>query len=175
MRKLGASIVVAAAACCAIAQWRDAHAQKPAPAAQPARPEAAKLKLPPLPPSTESYLVAQLAAAKWTPAQTLDAGIPAGSEVALIGEDPMSTGTTIYLRMKPGYKLPLHWHTHHQYATMIAGKGAWTVDGKRVPSLAGTFVVVPSRAKHEFACDAGAACVFVLRRSGPTDYNWVAK
>src|SRR2546430_11834786 len=91
-----------------------------------------KLKVPPLPPSTDEYLVAQLADAKWVPAQKLDAKVPAGAEVALIGADPMSTGATTYVRTKPGYHLPLHSHTHHEYATMIAGKGTYVVDGTKI-------------------------------------------
>jgi quercetin dioxygenase-like cupin family protein len=134
-----------------------------------------KLKVPPLPPSTEEYLVAQVADAKWMPAQKLEAKMPPGAEVALIGADPVSTGPTTYVRTKAGYHLPLHWHTHHEYATMIAGKGLYIIDGKKVPTSPGTFVIVPSKAKHEFSCDAGADCLFVMRRSGPTDYNWVAK
>lgn len=135
----------------------------------------AQLKVPPLPPSTEDYLVAQLADARWMPAQKLDPRIPPGADVALIGADPVSTGPTVYLRMKAGYAFPLHWHTHHEYATMISGKGSYTVDGKRVPTTPGTFVIIPSKTKHEFRCDAGSECVFVMRRSGPTDFNWVAK
>jgi quercetin dioxygenase-like cupin family protein len=134
-----------------------------------------KLKVPPLPPSTEDYLVAQLADAKWMPAQKLEAKMPPGAEVALIGADPMSTGPTTYVRTKAGYTLPLHWHTHLENTTMIAGKGSYVVEGKKIPVSPGTFVIVPSKAKHEFSCDAGAECVFVIRRSGPTDYNWVAK
>jgi quercetin dioxygenase-like cupin family protein len=145
-----------------------AFAQKPAV-------KTVKLKVPPLPPSTDEYLVAQLAGARWMPAQKLDAHLPAGAEVALIGADPVSTGATIYLRLKPGSKLPPHWHLHLTWATMVAGKGAWTIAGKRVPATPGTFVIVPSRAKHELTCDAGAACVFVVRRSGPTEYHWGAK
>ena len=104
-----------------------------------------KLKLPPLPPSTEEYLVAQLADAKWMPAEKLDAKIPAGAEVALIGADPMSTGLTMYMRTKAGYKLPAHSHTHLEYDTVIAGKGSYVVDGKKIPAVPGTFIVVPSQ------------------------------
>ncbi len=134
-----------------------------------------KLKVPPLPPSTEEYLVAHLADAKWMPAQKLEPKMPPGAEVALIGADPVSTGATTYVRMKGGYKLPAHWHTHLETSIMIAGKGTYVVNGKSIASLPGTFVNVPSKAHHEFSCDAGAECVFVVRRSGPTDYNWVAK
>jgi quercetin dioxygenase-like cupin family protein len=134
-----------------------------------------KLKVPPLPPSTDVYLTAQLADAKWTPAQKLEAKFPPGAEVALIGADPMTTGITAYMRMKAGYKLPLHAHTHTSWYTTLAGKGTWTIDGKKTASTVGTFVIAPSKVTHEFSCDAGADCLFLLRRSGPTDYIWPAK
>jgi quercetin dioxygenase-like cupin family protein len=160
--------------CGALLLAHGAFAQKPAaPAAQ--KQATVKLKVPPLPPSTESYLVAQVADAHWMPAQKLEAKIPVGADVALIGADPVSTGPTIYLRLKAGYKMPAHWHMHLEYATMVAGKGSYVIEGKKIAASPGTFVIVPSRAKHEVSCDAGAACVFVVRRSGPTDYNWVGK
>jgi quercetin dioxygenase-like cupin family protein len=134
-----------------------------------------KLKLPPLPPSTDMYLTAQLATAAWTPAEKLEAKFPPGAEVALIGADPMTTGITAYMRLKAGYKLPLHAHTHTSWYTSLAGKGTWTIDGKKTPSTVGTFVIATSKQTHEFVCDAGAPCVFLLRRSGPTDYIWPAK
>ena len=130
-----------------------------------------KLKVPPLPPSTEDSLTAQLADARWVPAEKLVPKMPPGAEIALIGADPVSTGPTIYLRMKPGYKLPRHWHIHLETSIMISGKGQWTVAGRKVPASPGTFVIVASKAPSEFSCDAGAPCVFVVRRSGPTDFN----
>src|SRR5437868_7687350 len=90
-----------------------------------------KLKVPPLPPSTDEYLVAQLADAKWMPAQKLDAKMPPGAEVALIGADPVSTGPTTYVRTKAGYKLPAHWHTHLENAIMIAGKAPMSSTASR--------------------------------------------
>ncbi len=147
-----------------------ALAQKPAPSGQ-----AVKLKVPPLPPSTMEGLTAQLADAAWMPASKLDPKLPAGAEVALIGVDPVSTAPTLYMRMKAGTKVPAHAHEHLEYDTMVAGKGTLIVSGKKIPATPGTFVIVPSKAKHEFSCDAGAACVFVVRRSGPTEYIWGAK
>src|SRR2546429_9043429 len=94
---------------------------KPSPSGE----KTVKLKVPPLPPSTDEYLVAQLADAKWMPAQKLDAKMPPGAEVALIGADPVSTGPTTYVRTKAGYKLPAHWHTHLENPIMIAGKGTY--------------------------------------------------
>lgn len=175
MRSAGQLLIVRAHIICgALLLTCGALAQKaPAPSSQ--KETTVKLKVPPLPPSTDDSLVAQLADAHWMPAQKLDAKVPPGAEVALIGADPVSTGPTTYVRMKPGYKLPLHWHTHLEYSTMIAGKGSFVVDGKKIASAPGTFVIVRSKAPHEFSCDAGAECILIVRRSGPTDYNWVAK
>jgi quercetin dioxygenase-like cupin family protein len=147
--------------------------KKPAPTA--GKQTTVKLKLPPVPPSTMEGLTAQLADAAWTPASKLDAKLPAGAEVALIGVDPISTAPTLYLRMKPGYKLPVHAHEHLEYDVMVAGKGTFTVDGKKIAAVPGTFVIVASHAKHDFVCDEGAPCVFVVRRSGPTEYIWTGK
>ena len=144
-----------------------AHAQQ--------KQQTVKLKVPPLPPSTDVYLTAQVADAKWMPAEKLEAKLPPGAELALIGAEPLTTGITAYLRFKAGYMLPLHSHTHTTWYTMLAGKGTWTIDGKKTPSTVGTFVIAPSKATHQFSCDAGAACLFLLRRSGPTDYIWPAK
>ncbi|HEY2746978.1 MAG TPA: cupin domain-containing protein [Polyangia bacterium] len=147
-----------------------ALAQKPAPSGG-----AVKLKLPPLPPSMLEGLTAQLADAAWTPASKVDAKFPPGAEVALIGTDPVSTAPTFYMRMKPGYKVPLHAHEHLEYDTMVAGKGTLTLNGKKIAATPGTFVIVASKVKHEFSCDSRVACVFVVRRSGPTEFIWGAK
>ncbi len=133
--------------------------------------KAVTVKVPPLPPSTEELLVADLPSAAWVSAEKM--GYPKGAEAALIGQDPGSTAPTVYVRTTAGYKLPSHWHVHTEYSTMIAGKGTFTVDGKPHLVTAGSYVVVPSRVKHEFSCDTGVPCVLVVRRSGPADINFV--
>src|SRR5262245_34237172 len=84
-----------------------ALAQKPAPTD---KGKPVTIKVPPLPPSVNDLLFADPAHAAWTPADKL--GYPAGAQVALIGQDPVSTGPTMYMKASPGYKMPLHWHTH---------------------------------------------------------------
>ena len=95
--------------------------------------------------------------------------LPPGAEVALIGADPMSTGLDRVLRTKAGYKLPAHCaHAHSRLTTCSRAREPGRSTARRSPSTAGTFVVVQLEAvKHEFACDAGAPCVFLLRRVGP--------
>jgi quercetin dioxygenase-like cupin family protein len=158
--------------CGALLLAHGALAQKPS-----GQKEAApvKLKVPPLPPSTMEPLVAQLANAAWVPAQKLEPKMPPGADIALIGADPVSSGVTSYMRLKGGYKVPAHWHAHIETDIMISGKGSFTIDGKKVPSSPGSYIIVGSKAKHDFSCDTGADCLFIVHRSGPTEYNWVAK
>ena len=56
-----------------------AYAQQKQPAE---KQQTVKLKLPPLPPNTEAYLTAQLADARWTPAEKGESKLPPGSELA---------------------------------------------------------------------------------------------
>jgi quercetin dioxygenase-like cupin family protein len=129
------------------------------------------VKVPPLPPSTEDLLVAEPAKTAWVPAEKL--GYPAGGQVGLVGQDPVNTGKTMYFKMPGGYTLPLHWHTHGEHAVLIAGKGTLTVAGKPVPVSAGSYVSLPSKTQHAFACEAGAECLMLVQSSGPADINWV--
>lgn len=136
--------------------------------AEPPRPVA---KAPPLPPSTEDLLVASPEHAAWVPSQKM--GMPAGAEVALIGTDPVSTGPTTYLKTRAGWHLPLHWHMHNDDLTLISGRAVIVIGGKSHALVPGSFVVIPSRAQHELTCDRGAPCLFIDRRSGPSDVHWV--
>ena len=154
-------------------------AEKPAaekPAADKAKPAADKgkaieIKVPPLPPSTEDLLIADLAGAAWVSAEKV--GYPKGAMMALIGQDPVTTGNTVYFKVPGGFKIPKHWHTHTEYLTLISGKATIIVDGKPHVLSPGSYVVFPSKQAHELACDAAAECVIVNRRSGPADINWV--
>ncbi|HEY7953752.1 MAG TPA: cupin domain-containing protein [Polyangia bacterium] len=136
-----------------------------------AEPRKVTIKAPPLPPSTEDLLIASPQHAAWVPSEKL--GMPAGAEVALIGADPISTGPTMYLKARAGWHLPSHWHIHTSYLTLVTGRVTLTIDGKKHALVPGSFVVIPSRAKHELTCAPGAECLLVDRRSGPVDLHWV--
>lgn len=144
----------------AAAQGKGPHEEKKAP----------RIPEPPRPPSTEEALVAQPRAAAWTPSERV--GLPKGAQVALIGQDPVTTGNTVYLKCPAGWKMPAHWHHHTEYTTMISGKATMVVDGKTTVLQPGAYVVTPGKAKHEVTCDEES--LFVARWSGPADRNWVS-
>jgi quercetin dioxygenase-like cupin family protein len=165
-------VLVAVAVVCTfvgVVSAQQKSADKPKPAAD--KGKAVDIKVPPLPPSTEDLLMADLAGAAWVSAEIV--GYPKGAMMALIGQDPVSTGMTVFFKVPAGFKIPKHWHTHTEYLTLVAGKATVTVDGKAHPMAVGSYVVFPSKLAHELVCDAGAECVIINRRSGPTDVNWV--
>ncbi len=126
----------------------------------------------PLPPSTEEQLVANLASAKWVPAPT--PGLPKGAQVSAIGVDPTTGGATAWAKVPPGYHLPMHFHSHAEYTTVVSGKATFTLDGKPHEVQTGSYLVIPAKVHHELVCAAGAECVLLTRRAGPTDYSFVA-
>jgi quercetin dioxygenase-like cupin family protein len=141
----------------------------PALADQKAKP--VQIKVPPLPPSVNELLFADPAHAAWTPAEKL--GYAAGAQVALIGQDPVSTGQTVYFKAPAGYKIPLHWHTHGEHIYFISGKATLTIEGKPHVLEAGSYASMPSKTQHSL--DVQADCLFIVERSGPADVNWVKK
>lgn len=125
----------------------------------------------PKPPSTEEQLVVDVASAKFVPAPT--PGLPKGVQVSAIGVDPTTGGATAYAKLPAGSHIPMHFHSFAEYTSLVAGKATFTMDGKRHELKAGSYTVVPAKVHHELVCAAGAECILLTRRAGPTDYNFV--
>ena len=130
-----------------------------------------KIKVPPLPPSTEDLLIADPGHVAWVSAVEL--GYPAGAKVALIGQEPATLGQTMYLQLPKGYQLPMHWHTHPTHLVMTAGQGTLVVAGKPHPLVAGSYASLPSKVQHALGCESADGCTFVVRRTGPDDVHFV--
>ena len=47
------------------------------------------------------------------------------------------------------------------------------LEGKKHDVSPGSYLVIPARMVHEFTCAKGADCLLLIRRGGPTDYNFV--
>ncbi len=156
MQKIAVMLVLLAAATVAAEQ-------KEAP------PKPVSIKVPPLPPSVEEALAVDLADAQFAPHRDMK-----GVQTALIGMDPMSTGTTGYLKVVGGGGFPPHWATHNVQYVQVSGKGKFTVADKARATAPGSFTVVASKTRHSFYCDKGADCVFVVRHAGPPDVNFAA-
>ncbi len=125
----------------------------------------------PKPPSTEDTLVADLASAKFVDSTTPNS--PKGSQQALLGVDPNTKGATAYAKTPAGTGLPAHWHSHPEYTVLISGAAALKIAGKTQQIGPGAYFVIPAKMPHQLTCNAGADCLLLTRRGGPTDYNFV--
>jgi quercetin dioxygenase-like cupin family protein len=124
----------------------------------------------PQPPSTEEILVTDPTTAKFSPITT--SGFAPGAQAAPIGVDPNTKGATGYAKFPPKYQVAPHWHSYAEYVTVVKGPATLTLDGKRYEMVAGSYAVIPAKAKHELVCGA-SECLVISRRAGPVDYNWV--
>jgi quercetin dioxygenase-like cupin family protein len=125
----------------------------------------------PKPPSTEEALVASPDTAKFVESTTANA--PKGSQGAIVGVDPHTKGATAYAKTPAGAGLPAHWHSYAEYTVLLSGKGTLTLDGKQYQVGPGAYFVIPAKMVHQLTCTAGADCLLLVRRAGPTDYNFV--
>ena len=126
----------------------------------------------PQPPSTEDVLVTTLASAKC--AESKAPGMPKGAQSAVIGIDPNTKGLTNYARTPAGAGLAAHWHSFAEYTVLLSGTGTLVIAGKEHAVGPGSYFVIPAKTVHQLSCGAGAECVLLTRRAGPTDYNFVA-
>lgn len=122
-------------------------------------------------PSTEEMLVADPQAGKFNLVTV--PGLPAGPLASPIALDPASKASISYAKIPAGYHFPLHWHSHAEYTTLLAGSAKLEMDGKPYQVGPGSYFVIPAKTKHELYCGAGADCFLLTRRGGPTDYNFV--
>jgi quercetin dioxygenase-like cupin family protein len=122
------------------------------------------------PPSTEDAQVARLQDAKWAPPKA--PGFPPGALASPIAVDPQTGASIGYGKFPPGYALPSHWHSYAEYTVLLSGQARFIVDGKPLDLAPGDYLVIPAKAHHQVTCGAGAECVLITRRAGPTDYQW---
>jgi quercetin dioxygenase-like cupin family protein len=120
------------------------------------------------PPSTEDAQVANLADAKWKPAAKPHEAVM----LSPIAVDPATKASIAYAKFPAGYKFPTHWHTAAEYSVLLSGKATFTLEGKEHPMVPGSYIVIPGKTRHSLVCDAGAECLVLTRRGGPTDYHW---
>jgi quercetin dioxygenase-like cupin family protein len=122
------------------------------------------------PPSTEDAQVVHLKDVQWAPPKAKE--FPPGALTAPIATDPQTGGSIGYGKFPAGYALPTHWHSFTEYTVLLSGKATFTVDGKASELSPGDFIVIPPKAHHSLKCGAGAECVLMTRRAGPTDYHF---
>jgi len=122
-------------------------------------------------PTMDAQQVAHVKDAKWAAPKLAE--IPPGVMASPIASDPAPGGNIGYAKYVPGYTFPMHWHSATEFTTVLSGKIQYVVDGKTYDLEPGDYIVIPPKANHLAKCGAGAECVVLTRRGGPTDYHWV--
>ena len=136
---------------------------------------AARADAPPAPvPSMEDAQVVVFKDLKWSPLKIPDgAPIQPGIMVSRIAADAQSGASLAYAKYPAGYVFPPHSHSFAEYTVSISGTTQFTMNGKTTTLTSGSYVVIPAKTVHSVTCVAGAECVTLIRRAGPTDYTWV--
>ena len=91
----------------------------------------------------------------------------------LLRHDRLRKALPLLFVLWAGTGLPAHWHSYPEYTVILAGKGTLVLDGKKHDVSPGSYLVIPAKMVHEFTCAPGVDCLLLIRRGGPTDYNFV--
>ena len=122
-------------------------------------------------PSVDDALVAQLKDAKWT-AWTMP-GAPSGILVWPVAGDGKTGPSMAYAKWPAGLAFPAHWHSTAETTVVISGTLDYVIDGKSYQAVGpGSVVVFPPKQVHQVTCSKAGPCVFLIRRTGATDYHF---
>jgi hypothetical protein len=137
----------------ALAAWAGAAAEKPATRATIQK---------------DAVLLAP-ADAQWT--DVPDSG---GIRQAVLWGDPATRGYGAFNKWPAGLDVPLHWHTFDHRVVVLSGVLALTLEGQPTREFpAGSYLMVPGRARHAASCGAGAECVFFSEQNLRYDIKMV--
>lgn len=100
--------------------------------------------------------------------------LPACMTVSVQRGDPSKGPSVIAGKLKPGCKVPWHWHSVAENLVVVSGSAkAEMKDGASHVLSAGDFVYMPSKQSHQFTCST--ACTIFAMPDGPFDIHYVDK
>jgi len=120
-------------------------------------------------PAPDQPMSAKLPDAKW--AKILPDLGEMSPEIAILRVDPKTQATQLLIRTPKGIHVRKHWHTANETHTMIAGKGIFACEGKRMELGPGDFNYMPAKMVHEAWLPAGSLTFITV--DGAWDVNWV--
>lgn len=112
--------------------------------------------------------------AAWGPPSS-QPGFPAGLRNAPIARDPETGGITYLARFPAGSRFEMHWHTYTETVVVLEGAVDINLDGTEYTATAGSYVILPGGAHHDWRVHADADVVLLARRDGPPDFNFVER
>jgi quercetin dioxygenase-like cupin family protein len=124
-------------------------------------------------PESSQPIVFHLETANWSEPYDGPLGYPKGAQRATVSTDAASGGETYYARFPAGTRFQLHWHEHAEYAVVLRGKVIHTLGTASQTLEAGDYFIIPAKTNHGYAVDPSGDAFLLIRRDGPTDFNFV--
>jgi quercetin dioxygenase-like cupin family protein len=115
----------------------------------------------------------RLETVQWSEPYNGPLGYPKGAQRASVSTDPRSGGETYYARFPAGSRFALHWHAYAEYAVVLRGKVTHTLGKNSYALVPGDYVVIPPKVNHAWAADTSGDVILLIRRDGPSDFNFV--
>lgn len=97
-------------------------------------------------------------------------------QIAVLHGDPAQANADIFLRLKAGAKLPLHWHSSAERMTLSSGQLRVKYQGTEAVTLRpGSYAYGPAKHVHEAECLSAEPCTLFIAFEGPVDAHSAAR
>ncbi|WP_409479891.1 DUF4437 domain-containing protein [Pseudobdellovibrio sp. HCB154] len=93
-----------------------------------------------------------------------------GAQSAVVHGDPTKGAYHAFMKLKPGFSEPMHYHTADQYVTVLGGTIILTEkNGTEHRLPAGSYFSFVNKARHSTMCAQGAECLLFADIRGKWD------
>ncbi len=93
-----------------------------------------------------------------------------GASMAAVHGDPQHGAHAAFVRLKPGFRVPRHIHTHDTMVVVIEGAYVYGADGEEERRVeAGSCVFIPGGTPHWSGADANEGALFFQTSDGAFD------
>jgi quercetin dioxygenase-like cupin family protein len=94
--------------------------------------------------------------------------------VSVLHGDPSKGPAVLAGKLKPGCKVPWHWHTAAENLVVLSGSAkAEMKDGASHALASGDYVYMPAKQAHQFTCLT--ACTIYVMPDGAFDIHYIDK
>ena len=123
--------------------------------------------------ASEDPFAAHLKNLQWTPPGGGN-GFPVGVQTSRVSADPVTKGITYYALFPAGSHFDLHWHSHDEFAVVVAGELTIRLGEEDHELAVGSYVVIPGELNHSWTVPVGGEdAVILVRRAGPADFHFL--
>lgn len=122
---------------------------------------------------TSNVVFLQAGELKW---QDLDPKGAPGVKIADVRGDHAAGAFSAFMKLPPGFAVPLHTHTHAMRVVFLSGTYLQAPEGKPEVRLGpGSYMMQPGENyRHTTSCDKASECLFFVESGGAFDLHLVA-